>query len=517
MLCIPHAVYLSLSGLTPNSDESHYLSGAFSIAGGLKTGTLSGAWNGYRSALGYKAPLICIPAGILMAFTDSLRWPVAVQVLLTFIAIGLAGYSLFRNCFSPFHAAMAATIVLCSPLVTGLTHHYYVELPCLLLTIVLLDILVRMGWRNVTGATLIGLVLGLGVLCKVSFPGFVVLPILFSLGWHAYKHRQQRPLWLEGSILLIRSMIAGAVTALVAWPWYSLHWKDVLEHAQLSARAISCYYPGWIAADLSVGPTIPVLVLAIAGLPIVVLRLIHRQENSQSLAAWTLIFLVAANTALVLTTSVNKCTRFSTPWLPLFPALAIAFWRALQSSRAVWLGPVLTAGLAVLLSLNNSFAILPFKAIRIGDLRILDSKYPLNVPGWWDDDAPLDRNHYPFAEVEQHLAEDAAMRFKPEHLAEARTVEAGLLMNFDYFALLASLHKHQVRYLPWWVTPFTQGLKAPDYIVDLKGFDVFYPGIQNFRYYEHLEEDVAKGKIPYVELFRIPGPGNSRVTVFVKK
>ncbi|MBV8902047.1 MAG: hypothetical protein JOZ22_00300 [Acidobacteriia bacterium] len=175
------------------------------------------------------------------------------------------------------------------------------------------------------------------------------------------------------------------------------------------------------------------------------------------------------------------------------------------------------AGIEVLLSLNNAFAIPPLPAVRYGAWRIIDSRFPLNVPDWFDDDAPVDRRKYPNAEVEWRIAADAGTRFPRGHMAEARLVQITVTVNFDYFAYLSALRHHPVHYWPWSVDGSTQGANAPDYIVDAPGFDKLYPGAGNATYYPSVASDVALGKIPYIELFRFPGPGTARMVVYVKK
>jgi len=98
LLCLAHAIYFSKTKLLfASSDEAHYASGALTIANGLRSGTFSGAWQGYRAALGFKPPLVCVPAGILMSFTKSLTLPFCLTLIFIFAALGLASYSFFRN------------------------------------------------------------------------------------------------------------------------------------------------------------------------------------------------------------------------------------------------------------------------------------------------------------------------------------------------------------------------------------------------------------------------------------
>lgn len=515
LVCISHIVYFSLSEKFTSSDEAHYMSGALSIANGIRTGTLSGAWAGYRNALGFKAPLICVPAGLFMLFTDSLTLPFSLTQILTFAALGLASYSLFRNCFGHFQAAMASLILLCMPLVTGLTHTYYVELLLLLLTVAMLDVLLRFRWHTVRGSILIGVILGLGLLCKLTFPLFIAVPVLFSF-WTEIQDLKRRSR-NEPVGLATKVSIAGITALIVAGPWYAKNFAAVLEHSRVAAYSNCCYYSGWVLADLSAGPSIPITLVAIVGLLVMPMRFVKRVENLRSYRAWIVLLLLGISTAIALVDTSNKSTRLQVTWLPTFAALSVAAWYPLRDRRWFWIGPAVTALLAIGLSFQNSFEILSIGPIRFGDLQILNSRYALNPPDWFNDNHPVDRRDYRLKETEARIAADAAVRFGRGNPTEARTTTAGLLVNHYYFDFVSSARKHRVHYLPWWVNPVTTGAGAPNYIVHTSGFDAFYPGIMNFDYYPRIEEDVTARRIPYEELFHLDGPANSKIVVFVRR
>ena len=193
ILSIFHVAYLSLSQVLPSADEGHYMSGVYSVGEGIRSGTLAGAWSGYISALGFKAPLICLPAVGLSLIMGGYVFPSMFSLVLIFAATMAAAYSLFRNCLARTPAAAAAVFLGTMPLVTGLTHRFYVEGLLLLLVVIYLDVLIRFGFRGFGGSMLIGLIIGLGVLCKLTFLALSMLPLLYhccpvksrieSIGW----------------------------------------------------------------------------------------------------------------------------------------------------------------------------------------------------------------------------------------------------------------------------------------------------------------------------------------------
>lgn len=516
LLCISHLAYYSLSSvLFTSPDEGHYMSGALGIANGIRTGTLSGTWAGYEHALGFKPPLICVPAALFMLFTKSITAPFCLQLVLTFAALGLACYSLFRNCYSSFQASAAAVIVLCTPLVNGLTHRYYVELLVLLLTVVTMDLLVRFGWRSTRASVLIGIVIGLGLLTKITFALFLILPILFCIWWDARRAAgiAARAVWIkELGNVAIASLIALALAA----SWYAKNLSAALQHARDAASDPNCYYPHWLLADLSAGPSVFVSVLALIGVFVVVKRLMTGNEDARAFRAWVVILLVGLSTAVGIAATVNKSTRFQVTWLPVFAAIAVAAWSPVKSGNWFRIGPAATAFVAAVLALHNSFGILPIGPIGFGDLKILDSRFQLNPPDFFNDNGPADERNYRLRETEARIAADATVRFGGRYSPEALTTQSGLLFNHYYFDFLSAILKHPVHYMTWRGHSAATGPEA-EYIVYTRGFDRFYPGKENRDFYPQIEEDVAAKRIPYQQLFQLDGPAGSKITVLVRR
>src|SRR5262249_24760860 len=103
LLSVCHLYYVISSRMVPRTDQAHYMSWVLSMAQGIRTGTLSGEWNGYQNAFGFKPPLVCVPAAVLMLL-GGLTLPCMLSLVLTSAALGFASYSLFRHCLRPFHA-----------------------------------------------------------------------------------------------------------------------------------------------------------------------------------------------------------------------------------------------------------------------------------------------------------------------------------------------------------------------------------------------------------------------------
>ena len=513
-LCAAHTLYFHLSNEIPSWDEADYLQGALRLATGLQSGTWSGAWNGFLVSKIEKAPLVCVLPGVVLTVTNSLTLALSLPLVLTFAGLGLASYSLFRNCFLRSQAAAAATIFVCMPLTTGLTHRLYAESLLLLLIVVALDLLARFGWRTIFGSVAVGCALGLGLLCKISFPIYLGPSMALTL-WMDFRLRKNAlysPLrtWvtLSGNVL-----IGIATAAVIAGPWYARNLNHVLLHTKISVAA-RAGYPGWIAADLSGGPSLIVAAAALIGLPLVLWRLIRGGEHEQFIRTWSMLLVLGLTTALGLAASPNKTVRYQVSWLPLFAALAVVAWDVARPGIWRRVGFIGLAAVGMLLSLHNSFHVLPFDGIRWGDWRFIDCSFPLNIPSWFDDNHPVDRREFRLAEAERRIAADAATRFKPGYSAQARTIQEGLLINHYYFDLLSSAQGHSVRYL-FWNALKNNVPEAPDYIVFVRGFETFYPGLF-VDHYPMFMRDLGARSIPYAELFQLEGPPPTQILVFVR-
>jgi hypothetical protein len=488
------------------------MSGVLSIYNGLKSGTLAGLWQGYQSALVFKPPLVCIPAALLMWLIGGVTLPCLLSLVVTFAALGLISYSFFQRCLRPYYAAIATTLLLTMPMINGLTHRFYVELLLVLLCVIFLDMLARRPWCSLKCSALIGCMIGLGVLCKTTFPALVAAPAIYSLGEEIRERKRNYSFFG-----LFRNVACATLLAiLVAWSWYGKNWAAALHHVRLNADSNCCYYSRWIQADISVGPWIAVFLVAVAGFVVVLRGLLRRRLPAQESQAWTLILLLGLSTAVACGLGPVKTTRYSATWLPTIASLAAGVFASQDSRRWARYASAGLAAASILIALHNSFNLLPVSDIRLGDVRIVASRFPLDVPGWYDNNHPIDRRELRLAEAESIIAQDATSHLASGQIAEARTTTLGLLLNFDYFRLLATARKSPVNYMPW-PGGTAAGPDAPDYMLCFTGFEHLYPGLHYFNYYPGFMQDVSAGKVPYRLLSHLAGPSETGIWIYAKQ
>ncbi len=293
-----HIIYLLLSTTVPSADDAHYMTGARSVALGIRSGTAAGIWKGYINALGFKAPLVCVPAAVFMLVGGINAMSCLMSLVMTFVLIAAAGYSFFRKALSRSQAALAALVLVTMPMLTSLTHRFYVESMLLLISLVFLDILIRHPWDSWVWSILGGVVLGFGILCKVSFPAFLFVPSIYLLAIEIRRLAQSQATPLSWINLIGRLSVMISVGFAVAWTWYAYNLRDTLNHAALAANSEECSYPAvpFFLSIISTGPHLIVFLIAVASMPYWVRLFLSGTFTLQQRRGWMAILLLAGGT-----------------------------------------------------------------------------------------------------------------------------------------------------------------------------------------------------------------------------
>lgn len=503
-----HLYYALQSGMVPSWDEAHYMLGAHDLADAVRSGSPRRVWNTWCDALETKPPLACLPAAAAVLVFGNGPKVCLVALVPVFFALGVAGYSLFRNCLAPTAAAVGAILLATSPLVTGLTHRYYVENLLLLVWIAYLDVLLRHPWNHRGWTLAAGGLLGAGLLCKTTFAVTAVVPTAYLLA----AALRAAPIGLARWRLVIQAAAMTAVGLLVAFPWYRRNWHTMLEHARRSLSEPDCDYPalGSLAANLTHGPHSFAACLAVVGLAVLLPRLFRGREPC--LREWVALLLTGAAVLVSTVAASNKAVRFSVLWLPTIAALAAWALVALLPLRRVAAGLAAASALSAGLVLRNSFDLLPLGPLRVGDLRLLDSRFALNIPDWYDDNHPLDRRDFSMDRIVQTIDSDAAARFGPGAKYKVRLTVNHLLASPEAFLLAA---RGTAGGYELWPGTVPSGPAAPEYILRAKGVHELYPGRFFGDYYPEIEVDAESGRIPYRLLTRLAGPDGVEFAIFV--
>jgi len=293
----------------PQWDDSWYLTNSLVMYDALTDGGLLGFAKKFFSIRGFKAPLTTVlPAPIFLVLGR--RWHAAflvnvAAILILCVAVWIIGKRLWNT-----RAALIAVFVTGTlPLLYGLSRWYLVEYPLTAAVAVAIGLLLASGDLEDRGVVaLFGITCGFGLLLKVSFPVFVVLPFAYTL-WRS-KHRLQ-------------AILTAAVPCmLLALPWYLVNGRRTIQNAIQAGYGESAIVQGsdallYLQHILHDGISVYYGVAALLAAIVVAVR------KPRALTSLTPVFLWAATFVIFLFAG-NKDIRYVAPLLPAF-ALGVGF------------------------------------------------------------------------------------------------------------------------------------------------------------------------------------------------
>jgi 4-amino-4-deoxy-L-arabinose transferase-like glycosyltransferase len=339
-------VWIRLDQALPLWDEAQYLMESELLFHTLQDAGPLPFLDRFSRTLGVKAPLItALPIPSYALLREGMREARYLNVVLVLVA----SWSLFRvgSAMAGPRAGILAVLFLNTfPLVAGLSRVVMVEYG--LMTLVILSVHALVDWRGGAerGASwCLGVVFGLGLLMKVTFPLYVAAPALIVLGGDVVRHRRVRR-----ELLASLARIA-AVGVPIAAIWYSTNWRSVLGFvaqagygrlARDYSRGLGDYWRAVAGDGLGL-----VAVPLIVGLAAVASVQKARGGRLQWLARPDVLLLLAwaLVPAVALSLAVTKDVRFAVPY---FPAIALALgagWSSVAGRHR--LGLVSTLALAI--------------------------------------------------------------------------------------------------------------------------------------------------------------------------
>jgi 4-amino-4-deoxy-L-arabinose transferase-like glycosyltransferase len=304
-------------------DDSSYLTGSLNLYDALTDKGIPGFATAFAHLYGNKAPLICvfpIPIYLLFGREYDPRCLVSIGFL---ILMSVYLFRLGACLWSPREGLLAVAIVQTMPLLYGLSRQFLVDYG--LATMVVMWMYYLLSCRSLTTASTIvrlGIVLGIGMLMKISFPLYIGAPTIVAI-WAFLRADRSWRMALKtsgafGCILLIGGIIASS--------WYLPNLKTVVGFAlsagfgQLSVNygstivfswsVISNYFYVLINVALSCYYAVLLIVLAPAWVASIWRRHAGGTRHALALVVWVVVPLVAT------TFAVNKDPRFTTPVLP---------------------------------------------------------------------------------------------------------------------------------------------------------------------------------------------------------
>lgn len=402
---IATAVWIHRDTVPPLWDTSQYLQESEVQYRALRREGLASFLVAFAGAMGDKAPLITtLPLPLYALFGES--HTTARYVNLAFLVVAsLALFQLGSRLVGRVAGLLGVVALNTFPLVAAMSRHYLTEYG--LMTLVILWMVALVRWQEAEAGRVpwvLGLLLGLGLLMKITFPLYVAAPTALVL---ARRRSEMRSLLADlGRIAVVAIPLAGS--------WYAFNRRSVLAFAisggygelarpfgtgsVLSPRAIGAYWLNVVNFGVSPFYCLVGALLAVAW------RVSGRGDpfrpglavgGSRLLLAWWIV------PFLVLTFGVNKEIRLIVPYLPALALLLGAGFAAIPRR------PVRLAALAAVaaLGLGNylyySFAI-PARGPewRLGGLTLVSRSL------FWAH--PPATEAWPLEQVVRSLAADAA-------------------------------------------------------------------------------------------------------------
>jgi MFS family permease len=262
----------------------------------------------------------------------------------------LSTYGIAHTYGGPGAGLLAAFIVSMYPMIYGLARHYLLDIPLVAMVALSIWLLLRTDYFERRGAAVIcGVSLGLGMLTKWSFAVFVGGPLMIVIVRSLANGSRRR---------LINVILALAIGAVIAAPWYALNLRSLLALSQVQSMS------GRLEGDPAVGSweswlyylqgyaDAQVLFLFALAFAVGLLSLLMARRPRYE-TALLLIWIVLPYLAFSL--FLNKDLRFTLPYLP-----ATAVITALGLAR---LRPRVRSGLIALLTL---YAVVQFAGLSGG-------------------------------------------------------------------------------------------------------------------------------------------------------
>lgn len=365
---LANGVWILLDHSSPSWDQAHYLTVTLDYRNSFAAEGLGGLLRAIHSTDPSHGPLFT--TGMLpffYAFGSAPRSGLILNLALApilYVAAGQIAWIVFRS-----WVARLLTILLVAtmPLMVGLYHNVLQDFLLVTLTtvsVLLLLLTDRFSRRWMSLA--LGLAMGLGTLTKVTFPIFIVGPLLIVLAQIALPRlRTGEEVGSQPSPGLRQAIWnmagAAAVYLLVILPWYVTNFSATLDYVRsttsgplaegagpsdpLTFHAITSFTTGMVNTEVSWTIALAGLIAIALCLP-ALLHLVRRPVQVERLTSLAFLLAWATIPYLLVATAHNQDVRLMAPAMP---AMAVIVAGAMSAVRRRWARVALIAVTAVAL------------------------------------------------------------------------------------------------------------------------------------------------------------------------
>ncbi len=253
VMMVAEAIWVYMNKQAPSWDPAHYLDLALSHERALRSGGVPRFLSDVDAADRVRAPLLtmlAVPVFLLAGvgpdqavLVNLLLWPLLIWAV----------YALGRRFFSTQAAVLACFLTATYPIVFGLAHEFLVEFLLTTLVTVAIALAVRTeGFTRYGASTALGVVVGLGLLTKITFPIYTAGPglVLFVVALVPLARKDTggvRHGALVGRIVANIGIVAALAMAIPIF-WYRPNLKPSIDYARWASNG---------AGSLPYGPAQP--------------------------------------------------------------------------------------------------------------------------------------------------------------------------------------------------------------------------------------------------------------------
>jgi 4-amino-4-deoxy-L-arabinose transferase-like glycosyltransferase len=232
-----NAIWVLVDNSTPSWDQSSYMNVAIAFRDALQNGGPGDLLPAIRDTDPARGPLFSsaiLP--FLLIFGDAARSGMLVNIVLApvlYLAAGQIAWIVFR---SGVARLLAILFVATMPILVGLYHNILQDfLLVTVATVAVLLLLLSEGFNRRHYCVGLGVAMGLGTLTKVTFPAFMLGPVVVVLAQIAYSQlsarRQEEPR-ADLREAAINAGLAILVYAAIIAPWYVTNFQETVDYVR---------------------------------------------------------------------------------------------------------------------------------------------------------------------------------------------------------------------------------------------------------------------------------------------
>jgi 4-amino-4-deoxy-L-arabinose transferase-like glycosyltransferase len=379
LAALANAVWIFLDHSNPSWDQAHFLTVTLEYRHALSNEGIGGFFHALNVTDPSRGPLFSVAMlPFFYAFGSGARSGMLLNVLLApvlYIAAGQIAWLVFRSWLVRI---LTILLVATMPLTVSLYHTTLQDfLLVTLATVAVLLLLLSDRFCHRWASLGLGLAMGLGTLTKVTFPAFVIGPLLIAVAQIVVPQLRggeevvQRP---ELRRRLANILGAAFVYLLVALPWYLPHFSETLDYIRsttsgplsegagpsnpLTIHAITAFTANMVNAHVS-------WIIGLAGLTAMVLRLprflplLRALGHDRRLSGLAILFAWILVPYLSIVTAHNQDIRLMAPAMPAIAILIAGAMSAVRQRRARMALIGVTATLLVYTTLVRVVSIAP--------------------------------------------------------------------------------------------------------------------------------------------------------------